>query len=205
MHNVGLPWIVWAIYKKQYKKGLTLFSCADRKAQMRRVANEYERILTDIPSFGKNDVLLINLLSAAALAAVYRTLPEKPSVARMREYYKQVMDTPITRAFLKGQNQFSAGYQRRLCKQGELSQQATNPYTWRFAYHAGETLDSFDAIFDKCGICELYRHLGIPELTPALCTYDYDMANVTGAEFMREYTLASGGPVCDCHYKKVNA
>ena len=46
------------------------------------------------------------------------------------------------------------------------------------------------------------KKIGIPELTPALCSYDYDMAEITGTVFTREYTLASGGPVCDCHYRK---
>lgn len=35
------------------------------------------------------------------------------------------------------------------------------------------------------------------------CHLDYDMSEATGASvFVREYTLASGGPYCDCGYKK---
>jgi hypothetical protein len=34
---------------------------------------------------------------------------------------------------------------------------------------------------------------------------DYTMADASGASrFVREYTLASGGPYCDCGYKKLN-
>lgn len=65
-----------------------------------------------------------------------------------------------------------------------------------------QDLDVFNAIFDKCGIYELMKTLGISEITPAMCAYDYGMAKLTGSEFTRKYTLASGGPVCDCHYKK---
>ncbi|HCI55584.1 MAG TPA: hypothetical protein DFI01_06630 [Bacteroidales bacterium] len=36
---------------------------------------------------------------------------------------------------------------------------------------AGETLDSFDAIFDKCGICELFKQTGVFEIPPAMCAY----------------------------------
>ena len=196
---------MWRAYKGQYEKGLDLFAIADSKAQMRKVSAEYNRILAQISEYGKYDVLLINLLSAAAVAAVYLTLPQKPDVETMKEYYRRVMDSRLTRAFLKGSNQFSASYQRRLRKHAEMSQRATHPFTWRFTFHAGETLDSFDAIFDKCGIYELFRHLGIPELTPALCAYDYDMALITGTVFTREYTLAAGGPVCDCHYRRASS
>ena len=38
---------------------------------------------------------------------------------------------------------------------------------------------------------------------PALCRLDYTMSEAGGAtDFVRQYTLASGGPYCDCGYKK---
>ncbi len=44
----------------------------------------------------------------------------------------------------------------------------------------------------------------LPRLTdaPAMCTYDYEMAELGGIVFTRKYTLAGGGPCCDCHYRK---
>ena len=41
------------------------------------------------------------------------------------------------------------------------------------------------------------KELGLYDLTPALCHLDYTMT-----DFVRQYTLASGGPYCDCGYKK---
>lgn len=69
-------------------------------------------------------------------------------------------------------------------------------------YEEEETIDEFDAIFDRCGIWHMMKELGIPEATPALCRYDYGMAKETNTIFTREQTLAGGGSVCDCHYKK---
>ena len=38
---------------------------------------------------------------------------------------------------------------------------------------------------------------------PALCRLDYTMSEAGGAtNFVRQYTLASGGPYCDCGHKK---
>ena len=49
----------------------------------------------------------------------------------------------------------------------------------------------------------LMKKLGLFDLTPALCHLDYAMAEAGGAtDFIREYTLASGGPYCDCVYHK---
>ena len=37
----------------------------------------------------------------------------------------------------------------------------------------------------------------------ALCRLDYTMSAAGGVtDFVRQYTLASGGPSCDCGYKK---
>ena len=44
---------------------------------------------------------------------------------------------------------------------------------------------------------------GLYDLVPAMCHLDYTMSELGGtSSFVREYTLASGGPYCDCGYKK---
>ena len=49
----------------------------------------------------------------------------------------------------------------------------------------------------------LMKKLGLYDLTPAMCHLDYTMSDAGGVtDFVREYTLASGGPYCDCGYKK---
>ena len=45
--------------------------------------------------------------------------------------------------------------------------------------------------------------LGLYDLTTAMCHLDYAMSKAGGVtNFVRQYTLASGGPYCDCGYKK---
>ena len=49
----------------------------------------------------------------------------------------------------------------------------------------------------------LMKELGLYDLTPALCHLDYTMSEAGGVtDFVRQHTLASGGPCCDCGYKK---
>ncbi|MFR7819804.1 MAG: hypothetical protein ACLU24_04615 [Candidatus Pseudoruminococcus sp.] len=54
--------------------------------------------------------------------------------------------------FLKSSNYYSKKYQNSLIKSAEKSQKSSNPYTWRFKVIQGDTLESFDAIFDRCGM-----------------------------------------------------
>ena len=47
------------------------------------------------------------------------------------------------------------------------------------------------------------KKLGLYDLTLAMCHLDYTMGEAGGASnFVREYTLASGGPYCDCGSQK---
>ena len=64
-------------------------------------------------------------------------------------------------------------------------------------------LPIYEGRFTKCGICVLMKELGLYDLTPALFRLDYTMSEAGGVtDFVRQYTLASGGPYCDCGYKK---
>ena len=80
------------------------------------------------------------------------------------------------------------------------SQTIDNSYDWKFTIEDGETINQYTAIFTTCGICTLMNKFGIVEYVPAMCTFDYDMAAMNNTKFTREFTLASGGTYCDCHY-----
>lgn len=61
----------------------------------------------------------------------------------------------------------------------------------------------YEGRFTRCGSCTLMQELGSYDLTLALCHPDYTMSDAGGAtSFVRTYTLVSGGPYCDCGYKK---
>ena len=78
-----------------------------------------------------------------------------------------------------------------------------NPYSWNMEFLPYPDGSGYEARFTACGICTLMRELGLADLVPALCRLDYSMSEAGGtSEFVREYTLASGGAYCDCGYKK---
>ena len=78
-----------------------------------------------------------------------------------------------------------------------------NPYSWNMELYEYPDDSGYEGRFTKCGICALMKKLGLYDLTPALCRLDYTMSEAGGVtDFVRQYTLASGGPYCDCGYKK---
>ena len=80
-----------------------------------------------------------------------------------------------------------------------------NPYSWNMELYEYPDDSGYEGRFTKCGICVLMKKLGLYDLTPALCHLDYTMSEAGGVtDFVRQYTLASGGPYCDCGYKKMS-
>lgn len=78
-----------------------------------------------------------------------------------------------------------------------------NLYSWNMDFIEYPDGSGYEGRFTKCGICTLMRELGLYDLTPAMCHLDYAMSEAGGVtDFVRQYTLASGGPYCDCGYKK---
>lgn len=76
-----------------------------------------------------------------------------------------------------------------------------NKYSWNMDFFLFENNKGYEARFYKCGICVLMNEVGLKEYIHSMCRLDYDMAEATKVtNFKREYTLASGGPYCDCGY-----
>lgn len=196
-----LPRAMWAVFSGSFERAIgSVLHIKGGKAIMKQAHVKYRAILADVDEFPAGDRFRFNILSCATFAAVYLSLPQRPDVAAMTEYYRTAMDTPIMRMAARKSTNYTRAGRDALKSDAEVSQRRTNPYSWTFTVEDGATMNEYTATFTYCGIFYLMRKLGIGEITPALCHFDYDMAAMNNTVFTRKYTLASGGPCCDCHY-----
>lgn len=194
--------IFWQAFEGSFRKSLTaILHESEPKAVMKKAHAEYKIILADVDEFDKGDRFLFNILSASMLAAIILHLKRKPTVEEAREYYRTAMNNNyfMKKAAESGKNYTEKG-RKELKADAEKSRTGKNPYSWRFTVEEGATINQYTATFYTCGICYLMEKLGLKEYVPAFCSYDYDMAAMSNTTFTREYTLASGGKYCDCHY-----
>jgi hypothetical protein len=102
-----------------------------------------------------------------------------------------------------GKKKFTSSDVSGMRKTAALRAADRNPFSWNMEFLPYGDGSGYEARFTKCGICTLMTELGIREIVPAMCRLDYAMSEAGGADdFVRRYTLASGGPYCDCGYKK---
>ena len=208
MRYAGMPFGMWALFAGSFRKNLSKVYGYD-SATAGEIANKakprYKEIIRSLPEFEKGDRFEMNIVSCAMLSAFLLSLPERPGVEETTEYYRASMMTPPMKWFcrMSGKKKFSEGDVQGMRGTAALRAADRNPYSWNVEFLPYPDGSGYEARFTKCGICTLMGELGLFELVPAMCRLDYTMSEAGGAsDFVREYTLASGGPYCDCGYKK---
>lgn len=208
MKYMGMPLGMWALFAKSFRRQLTaVFGYDDAVAReiAEKAKPKYKEIIRDLPAFEKADRFEMNIVNCAMLGAFILSMPKRPKVDLLTEYYAKSMMTKPMRWFCRksGKSKFTAKDVTGMKATAALRAADRNPYSWNMDYIEYPDGSGYEGRFTRCGICVLMKKLGLYNLTPALCRLDYTMSEAGGAtDFVRQYTLASGGPYCDCGYKK---
>ena len=204
----GMPFVMWALLAPSFRKQLTAvfgYDTERAKAITRKVKSEYRRIIAGLPEFEKGDRFKMNLVNAAMVGAFVLSMPERPDVERLTIYYADAMMTKPVKWFcrMSGKSKFTEKDIAGMKAAAALRAADRNPYSWNMDFYEYPDGSGYEGRFTKCGICVLMKDLELYDLTPALCHLDYTMSEAGGVtDFVRQYTLASGGPYCDCGYKR---
>ena len=208
MKYIGMPMGMWTLFSKSFEQnlvtvfGLDRYSAGTVKAKAKP---KYKEIIAGLPEFEKADRFKMNIVNCALLAAFVLNMPERPDVERLTAYYAGSMMTPAMKWFCRksGKSKFTEKDISSMKAAGRSRAADRNPYSWNMEFLPYPDGSGYEARFTACGICTLMREMGLYDLVPAMCRLDYTMAEAGGtSDFFREYTLASGGPYCDCGYKK---
>ena len=210
MKTIGMPAGMWLLFAGSFRKQLieTLGYDAIRAREIASKAKRrYKRIIRELPEFEKGDRFRMNIVSCAMLGALLLEMPVKPTVDQAADYYREAMSTVAMKAFCRmaAKRKFTPKDIEGMKATAAMNAADRNPYSWNMTLHPYPDGSGYEARFTKCGICTLMKELGLFEYVPAMCRLDYTMSELGGAsDFVREYTLASGGPYCDCGYRRKN-
>ena len=211
MKYAGMPVGMWLLFAGSFRRQLSSFFNYDKetaKTVSAKAKPKYWEIIGRLPEFEKADRFKMNIVSCAMLSAFVLSMKEKPSVEKLTDYYaKSMMNGPMQWfCRMMGKRKFSKQDIQGMKATAALNAADRNPYSWNMEFLPYSDGSGYEARFTRCGICTLMKELGLHDLVPAMCHLDYTMAEAGGAsDFVREYTLASGGPYCDCGYKKKTA
>ena len=208
MKYAGMPSGMWLLFSASFKKQLICVLGLDTqsaKACTAKAHLKYKEIITALPEFEKEDRFKMNSVNCAMFSAFLLSLPQKPSLENATLYYNRAMMIAPMRWFcqLSGKSKFTDKDIAGMKAAAALRAADRNPYSFNMDYLPYPDGSGYEARFLHCGICTLMRKLGLASYIPAMCKLDYAMSEAGGAStFIRKYTLGSGGPYCDCGYKK---
>ena len=211
MKYAGMPLGMWLLFRQSFQRNLTDALGIDPKTAKgitKKAKARYKQIIAKLPTFERGDRFQMNIVSCSMLAGFLLNLPQKPSVDQATKYYSDAMMISALRWFcrMSGKRKFSEKDVRGMQAAAALRAADRNPYSWNMDFLPYQDGSGYEARFTHCGICTLMRELGLFEYVPAMCRLDYAMSDAGGASrFVRQYTLASGGPYCDCGYKRKQA
>ena len=208
MKYIGMPMGMWTLFKKSFRHNLvSVLGMSEREATEVTASAKprYKEIIVGLPEFENGDRFKMNIVNCAMLSAFVLSMKERPDLDSLADYYERAMMIGPMNMFcrMSGKQKFSQKDIDGMKATAALNAADRNPYSWNMELLPYEDGSGYEARFSKCGICTLMDELGLHDLIPAMCRLDYAMTEAGGAsEFIREYTLASGGPYCDCGYKK---
>ncbi len=206
MKYSGMPAGMWILYKKSFRAHLTGnlgYDAQSAKMITKQAKLRFREIIEKLPEFEKEDRFKANIVNCALLIAFLLSMDKRPTVEELTEFYEAAMTA--TKIFCRqgGKIKFTDKDIEAMKATAALKAADRNPYSWNMDYLPYDDGSGYEARFYKCGICVLMKEYGFFDLVPAMCHLDYIMSKLGGAStFVREYTLASGGPYCDCGYKK---
>jgi len=210
MKYAGMPAGMWLLFSGSFRKHLISVlghNAAEADDITAKARKKYKQIISSVPEFEKGDRFKMNLVNCAMLSSFLLNMPERPTLEQAAVFYRESMMTGAMKWFcrMSGKKKFSGSDIAGMKKAAALCPADRNPYSWNMEYLPYPDGSGYEARFTTCGICVLMKELGLYDLVPAMCRLDYTMSEAGGAsDFVREYTLASGGPYCDCGYKKKN-
>jgi hypothetical protein len=208
MKYAGMPMGMWLLFRDSFKKQLvSVLNYSEEEAEkiVFSAKEKYRDIIGKLPEFEKKDRFKMNIVNCAMFCAFLWNMDKKADLAKLTEYYERSMMTGAMKCFcrLMGRQKFTKKDIQGMKDTASLKAADRNIFSWNMDLLPYPDGSGYEARFYRCGICTLMKELGLSGLTPAMCRLDYTMSEAGGTDtFIRTYTLASGGPYCDCGYKK---
>lgn len=176
----------------------------------RETADEYRRILPEIPYIGgRRNIYSTNLVQTAWALAIHRVVSEhggnvEDAGELIHGIAKMEMErVPQVVRHLSGRLWFSRMMRLRLQRAARRSKARRYAGDFRFEWVPGHGKSvEFGIDMIECGIVTFLRRKGAEELGPYLCDLDYLMFGAMGIGLRRTKTLAWGCDRCDFRFSR---
>lgn len=152
MKYMGMPMALWAIFTRSFRKNLeTCFglNATEAKEVTRKAKVRYKKIIRELPEFEKEDRFKMNIVSCAMIGAFVLSMPKRPDVKTLTNYYRDSSMTPLVSWFFRqsGKLKFSEKDRQQMQKTARLKAADRNPFSWNMDYFEYPDGSGYEAVF----------------------------------------------------------
>ena len=160
-----MPFGMWMLFSGSFRRQLTAvfgYDAAAASAITKQAKPKYRKIIAELPEVEKADRFQMNEVNCAMIGAFILSMPQRPDVVKLTDYYAKSMMTGPMRWFCRksGKKKFSAQDIAGMKATAALKAADRNPYSWNIEYYEYPDGSGYEARFTKYGICELMKKLG---------------------------------------------
>ena len=163
----------------------------------------YRQMIADCPPVGSDNPMAKNLYESCVFFALYRAAEGRITPDMMREVVEDLFSLPpmrlmgLVQDLNRPADMAALNRTLRADAQWVVDHPETEPYTWDFNFGdtKGETRVCYH--FTHCPINDFCREQGLMDILPVMCDVDHITPRLIHGRLTRQYTLATGGPICD--------
>lgn len=163
----------------------------------------YREMLREVDDVGADNPMAKNIYECFVFLAVWKAAEGRITPDDLRGITADVMAFPALRVMGLLMNANTPGGLRRFadkkraaCKWLEAHPQY-KAVSWDFHFDNTLHSDGLYYHFTRCPLNAYARAHGMLEILPVMCDIDYMTAGLIHARLKRDYTLATGGALCD--------
>ena len=194
----------WKIFMPLTKKSLVNRYGKEYTAELLKKANDvYRDMLNRVDDVGKDNPMASNIYKCFIFLAIWKAADGKISVDELRAITREMLSSPQLKIAGLFMNANKPSGMRLLEKNIKNSARWLDEHpqykavSWDFNFDDTKHSEGFYYHFTKCPLNDFARKEGYLEVLPVLCETDLLTAELMHAKLIREYTLASGGDMCD--------
>lgn len=163
----------------------------------------YKDLLKKAPDIGKENSMSANMYECIIFFALYDAAKGKISKEEMKDIVNEILSMPILKVVGIFLNLNKESHLKKFADKMKKNQKwleehpEYKEYSWDFHFDESKNKEGFYYHFTKCPINTFARQEGYLDILPILCDVDFKTASLMHAKLYREFTLASGGKLCD--------
>ncbi len=181
---------------EQYGKDVT-------KKAYKKAPSIYREMLDQVDDIGFDNPMAGNIYMAFVFMAIWKAADGAIDIESYRTVVRSFLTKSFARKFIgksdmnKPEDVLKAKQKFRRMQAWADEHPQYKDKTWDFNFDEKRHKDGSFYYFTRCPLNDFARKYGYIEVLPVCCELDHILTEASKGRLIREYTLATGGPLCD--------